>query len=127
VNRATTSLLELAIGALGCVMLASVCGWLAYDALILSHSPPDIVAEATSVHRMQRGWLVMVRARNDGGTPVADAVIEVRARSADGTIEAASVRFEQLAAGSEEEGGVNFEREPMPGSIVLVPLSLTLP
>lgn len=123
--RPPASWLERLAGLVGLLVLVGVAAVLGYDGLIRARAPPDIVVEATARRPMTRGHLVMLLVRNQGGTPVADLVVEATATMADGRREIATLRLDQVAAGSQEEGGVVFTHEPQ--DLALTARSFTLP
>lgn len=119
------SWLERLAGLTGLLVLVGVAAVLGYDGLVRARAPPDIVVEATAQQPTTRGHLVMLRVRNHGGTPVADLVVEATATDEAGSRETATLRLDQVAAGSQEEGGVIFTDEPQ--DLALTARSFTLP
>jgi len=105
-------LLEWIIGALGLAIVAAVVGVLLYEAIAGDRSPPDVKLTVLSIAQRQNGFLVKIRAENNGGEPAAR--VEITAELVEGAkvVEASGTQFEHLPPHSAREAGVFFQRDP---------------
>ena len=63
---------EWAVALLGLVLLLGSIGFLAYQVVAGDDSPPDVLIRADAVLPVKTGYLVQIRALNQGGTTAAE-------------------------------------------------------
>ena len=104
--------LEWACAGVGLLLVAGTIGFMGYRAVAGDDGPADPVAWAEEVRPLRGGFRVGVRARNEGGSAAAEVEIEGELRRGGEVVERSGTRLDYLAAGSEREAGLVFERDP---------------
>lgn len=100
------------VAAVGAVLVLAVLGFLAWELLTTTETPPAIVVRAEAVEPQPGGYLVRFEARNDGGSTAAGAEIVGRLREGATLVEEARVTLDYLPARSSRAGGLLFARDP---------------
>jgi len=83
-----------------------------YKAIAGDSTPPDVKAEVQSILSMRNGYLVKIRAINQGGTTAEGLIIEGELRNNNQSVEISDTTIEYLPAHSEREGGLFFTTDP---------------
>ena len=104
--------LEWVCAGVGLLLVAGTIGFMGYQAVAGDDGPANPVAWAEEVRPLRGGFRVGVRARNEGGSAAADVEIEGELRRGSEVVERSGTRLDYLAAGSEREAGLVFERDP---------------
>ncbi len=103
---------EWLVAALGLLLVAATIGYLVLHALVRDRTPPDLQLTAEPALAQDGGWLVRFRARNRGGEPASEVLVEGVLAGPDGPLETAETTLDYLAPHSEREGGLLFSRDP---------------
>jgi uncharacterized protein (TIGR02588 family) len=111
--------IEWIIGAIGLLIVLSAVGLLMYEAIGGDKSPPDVKLTVETMEQLRNGYLVKVRAVNEGGEPAARVAIEVELLNDGEIVESGETQFEYLPAHSKREAGVFFTRDPRQGELRL--------
>jgi len=112
-------LVEWIIGAVGMVIVVTAVGVLLREALAGDKSPPDVKLTVHAIAPLRNGYLVKLRAENEGGEPAARVGITVELVEKSKVVEAAETQFEYLPAHSVRDAGVFFARDPREGELRL--------
>jgi uncharacterized protein (TIGR02588 family) len=104
---------ELAVGVLGLVMVLGVLGFLLYEAF-QPNSAPAVVVEPEQIIHNASGYLVLMRAANQGGETAAAVVVEGSLLADDGAepVELSELTFDYVPANSYRQGGLFFVQNP---------------
>jgi uncharacterized protein (TIGR02588 family) len=111
-GRAEIPALEWLLGSIGALLVAGAIGFLAWSGLVQGDSPPDIRVEVVRVLEQRNGWLVIVRAFNEGGSAAAEVTIGGEFDGPDGKVESAELRLDFLPSRSDRQGGLFFRGDP---------------
>ncbi len=103
---------EWIVAALGAVLVIGSIGFMLYNSLSGEESPPDIVIHADSIHPVQSGYLVQIRATNRGGLTAAGVTVEGTLRNGTERIETSETVLDFVPAESERRGGLFFTEDP---------------
>jgi uncharacterized protein (TIGR02588 family) len=107
-----TPALEWIAAGFGLVLTLGVIGYLGYQGLNPSDGPPLVVARAGPAIRTPSGYVVEIRALNQGRTTAAAVEIEGVLSLSPGEAETAAITFDYLPAGGERKGGLVFRNDP---------------
>jgi uncharacterized protein (TIGR02588 family) len=107
-----TSLAEWIVAALSAALVLGVVGFLIYDGLRHSSTPPDITVEVDSIQQAGPGYLVLFRARNRGRNTAADVVVEGELEADTGRVETSQTMIDYVPAGGQQRAGLYFQRGP---------------
>jgi uncharacterized protein (TIGR02588 family) len=111
-GRTEIPVLEWLLGGMGALMVAGAVGFLAWSGSVQGDTPPDIRVEVERVLEQRNGWLVLVRAFNEGGSAAAEVTVGGEFAAPDGKMEAAELRLDYLPSRSDRRGGLFFIRDP---------------
>jgi uncharacterized protein (TIGR02588 family) len=98
--------------AIGFVLVASVIGFLLYEALSGNQMPPDVKLSVASIVRAQNGYLVKITAVNQGGITAEGVIVEGELRSGTEAVERSRTTIDYLPPRSEKRAGLFFTRDP---------------
>ena len=112
-------LLEWVAAALGMLLVGGTMGYLAWTGWHSEESPPDIALTVGDVQSLQSGYVVTLRARNNGGSTAADVKVEGELRRGGTVAETSEVTFRYLPQRSTREGGMFFRNDPRAYELVL--------
>ena len=118
---------EWIVAAIGFVLVASVIGFLLYEALGGNRLPPDVKLSVDSVVQTRNGYLARIIAVNEGGTTAAGVVIEGELRKGAEAIERSWTTIDYLPPRSEQRGGLFFTRDPQQFELQLRPFGYVEP
>jgi uncharacterized protein (TIGR02588 family) len=111
-GRTEIPALEWLLGSIGALMVAGAIGFLAWSGSVQGDTPPDIRVEVERVLEQRHGWLVLVRAFNEGGSAAAEVTVGGELIAPDGTVESAELRLDFLPSRSDRQGGLFFTHDP---------------
>lgn len=102
-----TSWIEWVVAAASALLVLAAVGYLFYEALGKTQTPPNIRVTATAIRPMGDGYLVEFAAENRGGTTAASVEVE-------GTLaaETASATLDYVPAEGRRTGGLYFSSDP---------------
>lgn len=112
-------LVEWIVGAVGLLIVVGTVGVLIHEAVAGDKSPPDVKLSVTAIAPLRNGYLVKVRAENEGGEPAARVTIKVELMNEAQVAETCETQFEYLPAHSARDAGVFFTRDPRDSEIRL--------
>jgi len=101
------------------MVVMSAIGVLIYEEVAGNKSPPDVKLSVEAITPLRNGYLVKVRAANEGGEPAARVPITVELRSEGEEVETREIQFEYLPAHSIRDAGVFFSADPRQGELRL--------
>jgi uncharacterized protein (TIGR02588 family) len=115
-----TPVLEWLLGGVGLLLVAAAAAFLAWSGTTQGDRPPEIHVEVERVIHQGEGWLVMVRAYNDGGEAAAELLIRGRLAGGNGSgVEESELRLDYLPSRSDRRGGLFFTRDPGSGQLTV--------
>ncbi|MBP2314608.1 hypothetical protein [Azospirillum soli] len=97
---------------IGLVLFLGSVGILGYEGLFRSGGDPVIALSVESVTHDGQRWLARVRAENTGGETGAQVRIAGQLMTGQTVVETAEAEFTYIPAGSTQEGGLFFDRDP---------------
>ncbi|HWO42423.1 MAG TPA: hypothetical protein VNO43_11530 [Candidatus Eisenbacteria bacterium] len=104
--------LEWVIGAVGFLLVASVIGFLVYQALTGDRQPPDVQLNIESIVQTTNGYMVHVKAVNHGGSTAEGVVVAGRLLEGAVPLERSETTVDYLPPRSEKKIGLFFTRDP---------------
>lgn len=114
-------LIEWIAAAVGFALVAATLGFLAFRAVSEDRTPPSIVLRVESVERVASGWLVRIRALNEGERTAADVKVEGTLKRGGKVVETAETSFKFLPPRSHRSGGLYFSQDPSQLELELAP------
>jgi len=106
-------------GGFGLLIVALALSVLLYEAVAGDRSPPDVKLTVESMEPLRNGFLVKVRAENEGGEPAARVSVKAELMQAAEVLEESETQFEYLPPHSSRDAGVFFTRDPRAGEVRL--------
>jgi uncharacterized protein (TIGR02588 family) len=103
---------EWAVALLGLVLVLGSIGFLAYQVVAGDDSPPDVLIRADAILPVKSGYLVQIRAVNQGGSTAAELRIEGTLRGESGNVETSETVIDYVPAHSHRKGGLFFTQDP---------------
>jgi uncharacterized protein (TIGR02588 family) len=103
---------EWIVGGVGFLLVTGVIVFMLYHAITKIDSPPDIDVSVLSIRQNRSGYLVTVRARNDGGSTAEGLVIEGELKKGSQILERSHTTLDYAPPGSEKQAGLFFTRDP---------------
>lgn len=122
-----TSPAEWAVAAASSMLVLGAMGYMLFEALTDSSTPPAIVVEAGSVTRIPSGYVVQFRARNHGQQTAQELRVEGTLRGDSGTVETASATIDFVPAEAVREGGLFFSADPRRYQLTIEPKGYSKP
>jgi uncharacterized protein (TIGR02588 family) len=101
--------LEWAFGIVSAVLVASLAGFLAYEAAFGEDRPPDLTATIERLERSANGTLVMVAIANHGDAAAADVGLEAVVTTGGTVALRKDIRFDYVAARAIRRGAFVVE------------------
>lgn len=114
-----TPLLEWLAAGVGLILVLGTIGLIGWEALSADPSPPSVQVRALAIHNSGPGFLVTVEAKNVGGSPAAQVLVEGELMQGDGPPETAEASFDFIPDHSSRRGGLFFETDPRLGRLSL--------
>jgi uncharacterized protein (TIGR02588 family) len=103
---------EWIVAAIGFILVASVIGFLLYEAVGGDRLPPDVKLSVDSVVQTRNGYLAKITAVNEGGMTAAGVVIEGELSRGAEPVERSWTTIDYLPPRSVQRGGLFFTRDP---------------
>jgi uncharacterized protein (TIGR02588 family) len=103
---------EWIVAGVGLVLVASVIGFLIYEAFTGKRLPPDVKLSVDSVSEIRNGFLVRITAVNEGGTTAEGVIVEAELKSGTEPVERSRTTIDYLPPRSEKRAGLFFTRDP---------------
>ena len=119
--------IEWLTGAVSALLVAAMIGWVGWQAMTRTASPPDLFIAIAATGKAAAGYRVAFDIRNAGTTTA--AAVTVVGTLADGrtVIEEAQVTFDYVAAESTASGALLFARDPANHRLDIRPVGYTAP
>jgi uncharacterized protein (TIGR02588 family) len=100
------------IALLGLVLVAGSIAFMLYEAAAGDSSPPDVTVRVDSILPTRNGYLVRIRALNEGGSTAEGLTVEGELRNGTESVETSHTTIEYVPSHSEREGGLFFTSDP---------------
>ena len=110
---------EWIVGGIGLLIVMLTIAVLLYEAVAGDKSPPDIKLTVKSIESLRNGFLVTVRAENEGGEPAARVAVKAELMEEAKVTDESETQFEYLPPHSSRDAGVFFTRDPRDGEVRL--------
>ena len=115
----STPLVEWLAAGVGLFLVVATIVLVASEAFMADPSPPQVEVRALEVRRSGPRFLVIVEARNVGGSPAAGVLVEGELRPSNGEAETAEASFDFIPDHSSRRGGLFFQTDPRQGRLSL--------
>lgn len=119
--------LEWIVSLLGLALVVLAVTLLLYEAVAGDKSPPDIKLTVQAITPLKNGFLVKVRAFNEGGEPAARIAVKAELLEDAQVAEESETQFEYLPPHSSRDAGVFFKNDPLQGEVRLQALGYEEP
>jgi uncharacterized protein (TIGR02588 family) len=103
---------EWAVALLGLGLILGSIGFLVYQVVAGDDSPPDVLVHADAILPVKTGYLVQIRAVNQGGSTAADLRIDGTLMGEGGSVETSEAVIDYVPARSHRKGGLFFTQDP---------------
>jgi uncharacterized protein (TIGR02588 family) len=103
---------EWAAALLGLVLVLGSIGFLTYQVVAGDDSPPDVLIRADAILPVKSGYLVQIRAVNQGGSTAAELRIEGTLQGENGGVETSETVIDYVPAHSHRKAGLFFTQDP---------------
>ncbi|MGD9615142.1 MAG: hypothetical protein AB7H90_21875 [Alphaproteobacteria bacterium] len=104
--------LEWLASGLGLVLAVSAIGYIVWEGLQRTGFPPVVTVHVERTVETAAGYVVEIRAANQGDTTAATVEVEGGLVRDGQTVETGGVTFDYLPGRSERKGGLFFKRDP---------------
>lgn len=118
---------EWVFGGLGLLIVLGALSVLVYEGLAGDKSPPDVKLTVRGLEPLRNGFLVKIRAENEGGEPAARVAIKAELMKGAELLEESETQFEYLPSHSSGDAGVFFTSDPREGEVRLKALGYEEP
>jgi uncharacterized protein (TIGR02588 family) len=105
-------LLEWIVGAVGFLLVTSVIAFMLYHAVTEREALPDINLSVISVAPSRNGYVVTIKALNQGGSAAAGVVVEAELHKESKPLERSHVTIDYSPPGSQQQVGLFFTQDP---------------
>lgn len=114
-----TPLVEWLAAGVGLFLVVATILLIASEAFMADPSPPQVEVRALEIRSSGPGFLLLVEARNVGGSPAAGVLVEGELERGDAPPETAEASFDFIPDHSARRGGLFFETDPRQGRLSL--------
>lgn len=118
---------EWIVGAIGLLIVTLAFSVLLYEGAAGDKSPPDVKLSVQTIVPLRNGFLVKVRAENEGGEPAARVAVKAELIKHAQVAEESETQFEYLPPHSSRDAGVFFSGDPREGEVRLKALGYEEP
>lgn len=122
-----TSVWEWIFAFIGLALVVGAIGFMLYEALWESESPPDIKVQVESINEISSGYLVKFRAVNQGGATASEVMIEAELKRGEEKVETSQTTVDFLPARSTRKGGFFFKHDPRQFDLQIRPVGYRQP
>lgn len=119
--------LEWLVFASGALLVSATVGYLAYDALAVTPSPPRLEVRLGDPVASPGGFSVPVMVHNRGTKAAETVLIRVERKSDDGQTDAAELTLDFVPGNASREGAAIFSGDPRSGELSAQPVSFQQP
>jgi uncharacterized protein (TIGR02588 family) len=124
---ATTSPVELAVGAVGALLFLVMLAYLGFMAATTSEGPPRPVITAKPPIAAKAGHIVDYVVTNEGETAAAQVIVTGQLLDGERLVEERHGLVDYVPQASEQEGSLIFQQDPARHRLVVSVSSFTLP
>lgn len=103
---------EWIVGVVCAVVVLAAVGYLFYHALSGPSLPPMVTVRVERVVPMRSGFLVEIRAVNEGSSTAATLMVEGALMQDTTAVEKSNATIDFVPAGTERDGGLFFTKDP---------------
>jgi uncharacterized protein (TIGR02588 family) len=103
---------EWGVAFFGLVLVLGVLGFIAYQAVVGDDSPPNVTVHADAILALDHGYLVQIRAINQGGSTAAQLAVEGELTGENGRVETSDMVIDYVPSHSYHKGGLFFSQDP---------------
>lgn len=105
-------LLEWIVAAIGLLLVAGTAAYIAWQGYTRAGAAPDIALEAVEIRAIGGGYLVSIRATNNGGTTAKGVKVQGELARDGRVVESSEMSFDYLPPDSQRRGGLLFTADP---------------
>jgi uncharacterized protein (TIGR02588 family) len=110
---------EWVVALFGLALVLGSIGFMAYQAVAVDDSPPDVMVRTDAIRPLNHGYLVQIRAVNQGGSTAAGVTVEGLLMDERGGVETSAVDIDYVPPHSSRKGGLFFTQDPRKYSLQL--------
>lgn len=103
---------EWGVAFLGLALVLGALGFMAYQAVAGDDSPPQVTVYTDAIFPLDHGYLVQIRAVNQGGTTAAQLAVEGKLTGENGRAETSETVIDYVPSHSYRQGGLFFSQNP---------------
>ena len=103
---------EWIVAYIGLALVLGSIGFMLYQAIAGDPSPPQVVVRTETVRALNHGYLVQIRAINEGGSAAANVSVEGMLTDHNGPVEVSQTTLDYVPARSYRQGGLFFTHDP---------------
>lgn len=103
---------EWVVACIGLVLVLGSIGFMLYQAIAGDPSPPQVTVQTEAIRALGHGYLVQIRAINQGGAAAANVNIEGVLTNHSGRVEVSETILDYIPARSYRQGGLFFTHDP---------------
>jgi uncharacterized protein (TIGR02588 family) len=118
-NRDVPPPWEWGVAFLGLALVLAVLGFMTYQAVTGDDSAPQVTVYTESILPLNSGYLVQIRAVNQGGSTAAHVVVEGRLTGENERVEMGETVLDYVPSHSSRKGGLFFSQDPRKYSLQL--------
>lgn len=111
-SRDTPPAWEWGVAFLGLALVLAVIGFMVYQAVTGDDSAPQVTVYIESILPLNPGYLVQIRAVNQGGTTAAHVIVEGRLTGENERVEMGETVLDYVPSHSSRKGGLFFSQDP---------------
>jgi uncharacterized protein (TIGR02588 family) len=119
--------LEWLVFAVGALLVSATVGYLAYDALAVTPSPPKLEVRLGDPVATPGGFSVPVVVRNRGTKAAETVLVRVEKKASDGQTEKAELTLDFVPGDASRHGAVIFTGDPASAELSAQPVSFQQP
>lgn len=125
--EAQIPLVEWIVGGIGLLIVVLALSVLLYEVVAGDKSPPDVKLTVQTIEPLRNGFLVKVRAENEGGKPAASVTVKAELVEDAQVAEESETQLDYLPPHSSRDAGVFFTRDPRQSKVRLKALGYQEP
>lgn len=111
-DRDAPPLWEWVVAFFGLALVLGALGFMAYQAVAGDDSPPHVIVYTDVILPLDHGYLVQIRAVNQGGSTAAQLAVEGKLIGENGRVEMGETVIDYVPSHSYRQGGLFFSQDP---------------
>ncbi|MGE7368745.1 TIGR02588 family protein [Neorhizobium sp. NPDC001467] len=119
--------IEWTTGTVSCILVGSMIGWIAWQAITATEEPPLLSATVTRIEKERDLFRVEFELGNASPTTAAAVTVMGEIGEAAQTVESAEVTFDYVPAQSKARGAMLFRTDPAGRDLRIKPAGYTEP